>query len=379
MLKNILSFLTFSLLLITAVNGQNVNGSIEHDGNTRDYILHLPSGYDPTGSYPFVYNLHGYGSNAFQEQFYTGMDGTADANGFIVCYPNGLQNSWNVGFGGTSSADDTDFLVTLADTLIANYAINPNRLYSCGMSNGGFMSYKLACEASDRFAAIASVTGSMVPGTLAACNPENLTPVMQLHGTDDQTVQYDGTPNVSIPIEDLIEFWREKNSCENMPDTIQIENTDTADGSTAIRIEYTDCPESAEVVFYKIDGGGHTWPDAVLDIGSTNRDFNANDVIWEFFNRYDLDGEIVSHNENIVQVTDILLYPNPVRDAFTLENLPPDTEKITIFDAYGKAVKSVRQIPDTGLTVTVADLPKGIYFVTTQGKNTRGTVRFVKY
>ncbi len=372
--------LTFTILLsLTAcfAFAQNSTGTIEHDGLTRDYILHLPTGYDASVSYPFVYNLHGYTSNAQQQQFYSAMDNTADAGGFIVCYPNGIDNSWNVGLPGGSTADDVSFLLDLVDSLAVDYNINYNRLYSCGMSNGGFMSYKLACEQGDKFAAIASVTGSIVPSQFEECDPIRKMPVMQIHGTSDDVVAYDGS-FFNAPVEDVVNFWVEGNECNLLADTIAVENINTTDFCTAERIEYIDCEENTEVVFYKIDGGGHTWPDGSVTIGITNRDFNASQEIWDFFNRFELEEEPISSNENIVQVTDIQLFPNPVSNEFTLGNLPSDTEQIRVVDAFGKTIIFQKNVQMTTANVNVEGLSKGLYFVITEGKKTRGIVKFVK-
>ncbi|MGK0365559.1 MAG: polyhydroxybutyrate depolymerase [Saprospiraceae bacterium] len=372
--------ITFTILLslsVFLVSAQNSTGTIEHDGLTRDYILHLPTGYDANISYPFVYNLHGYTSNAQQQQFYSAMDVTSDAGGFIVCYPNGIDNSWNVSLPGGSSADDVGFLMNLVDSLAVDYSINYDRLYSCGMSNGGFMSYKLACEQGDKFAAIASVTGSIVPSQLNACNPIRKMPVMQIHGTADPTVAYNGS-GFNAPIEDVIAFWTEENGCNLMADTIQVENTSLIDLCTAERIQYTDCEDGTEVVLYKIDGGGHTWPDGTVNVGVTNRDFNGSQEIWNFFNRFDLNGAIVSSNENVAQIFDIQLFPNPVSSKFTLSNLPAGTKQINVIDAFGKVLITQNSIEGTTQNINVESLSKGLYFVTTEGEKTRGIAKFVK-
>lgn len=202
------------------------------------------------------------------------MDIISDANGFIVCYPNGIDNSWNVGWSFGSNADDVGFLLALVDSLALEFSINYDRFYSCGMSNGGFMSYKLACEASDKIAAIASVTGSIVPSELKSCVPIRMMPVMQIHGTADPTVSYNGSV-INAPIDDIISFWSKRNGCNLMSETIQIEDINTLDQCTAERIQYTDCDEGTEVVLYKIEDGGHTWPYGTVTIGVTNRDFNG--------------------------------------------------------------------------------------------------------
>ncbi|MFT6336800.1 MAG: polyhydroxybutyrate depolymerase [Saprospiraceae bacterium] len=372
-----LTFIIFLSLTPFFISAQTLVGAIEHDGITRDYILHLPTDYDANKSYPFVYNLHGFTSNAEQQQFYSAMDITSDANGFIVCYPNGIGNSWNVGWTFGSNADDVDFLLTLVDSLAVDYSINYDRLYSCGMSNGGFMSYKLACEQSDKFAAIASVTGSIVPSELEACAPVRKMPVMQIHGTADPTVDYNGSA-IGAPIEDVVTFWAGNNACDLAADTIQIEDINALDQCTAERIQYTDCSDETEVVFYKIDGGEHTWPDGAVTIGVTNRDFNASQEIWNFFNRFDLNGAIVSSNENIVQATDLLLFPNPTTSQIAVSNLPIGTKRIIIVDAFGMTVFSQNSTQETTANINVERLASGLYFVVAEGGNTRKVMKLVK-
>ncbi len=373
-------FISTILLSVTVlfISAQTTTGTIQHDGITRDYILHLPTGYDESKSYPFVYNLHGFTSNAAQQQFYSDMDATADANGFIVCYPNGIGASWNVGWTFGSTADDVGFLVTLVDALAVDYSIDSDRLYSCGMSNGGFMSYKLACDASDRFAAIASVTGAMVPDELESCDPIRQMPVMQIHGTSDPTVAYGGS-FVSAPIEEVVSFWVEGNGCGLQVDTIQVEDIDLSDGCTAQRIEYTDCTDDKEVVFYKIDGGEHTWPDASLTIGVTNRDFNANQEIWNFFNRFDLNGPILSNNETVALDKGISLFPNPANNQITLSNLPSDIKQITIIDAMGRTIISQGNSSENIESINVENLVNGLHFLIIEGESTRELVRFMKF
>tara|TARA_R110000737_G_C14572699_1_gene484314 strand:+ start:291 stop:1424 length:1134 start_codon:yes stop_codon:yes gene_type:complete len=372
-----LTFIVLISFVSSYISAQTTTGTIQHDGLTRDYILHLPTGYDANESYPFVYNLHGFGSNAQQQQFYSAMDITADDNGFIVCYPNGIDNSWNVGWDFGSNADDVDFLLTLVDALAVDYNINYERLYSCGMSNGGFMSYKLACEKSDEFSAVASVTGSIVPSELAVCDPVRRIPVMQIHGTADPTVAYNGS-NIGAPIEDVVDFWVGNNACNSMADTIPIEDIDPSDGCTAQRIQYTDCEDDTEVVFYKIDGGEHTWPDAAISIGVTNRDFNASQEIWNFFNRFDLNGAIVLSTENIGQATNILLFPNPASNVVTLNNIPLGTKTIMVVDALGKIVTSQNSTLGSVANIRVDRLANGLYFVIIEGGDSREVVKFVK-
>ncbi|MEL6972721.1 MAG: PHB depolymerase family esterase, partial [Bacteroidota bacterium] len=165
----LLSFLTifaFCLMLVPNSYGQQIiNSSIQFDDLERTYLLYVPPSYTGDESVPLVLNFHGYTSNSGEQFFYSDFRAVADLNNFLVVHPQGTQDSegnthWNVGWGG-STVDDVGFTAALIDSLAAEYNINPERIYSTGMSNGGFMSYQLACELSDRIAAIASVTGTM--------------------------------------------------------------------------------------------------------------------------------------------------------------------------------------------------------------------------
>ena len=140
---------------------------------------------------------------------YTNFNYISDTAGFIVVYPEGtlLQGSthWNVGGWITgSTTDDVGFSISLLDSISNEYNIDATRVYSTGMSNGGYMSFLLACQMSDKIAAIASVTGSMTPQTYNVCNPQHPTPILQIHGTSDQTVPYLGDPTWTKSIDDIL-------------------------------------------------------------------------------------------------------------------------------------------------------------------------------
>ncbi|MCF8247979.1 MAG: hypothetical protein K9J37_22640 [Saprospiraceae bacterium] len=157
---------------------QTINGSIMHDGIQRNYVLFIPAIYAGDSPVPLVLNFHGYTSSAEQQMFYGNFRPIADTANFIIVHPQGtLFNSnthFNVG-GWTirSTVDDVGFTAALIDSHAATYNINLNRVYSTGMSNGGFMSFLLACQLSDKIAAIASVTGSMTPEAFNSCNPQH--------------------------------------------------------------------------------------------------------------------------------------------------------------------------------------------------------------
>jgi len=287
-------FLTLLLVLLLAAMAQSQTTvhSITHEGLSRSYRVHLPVNYTLTSPTPLVLNIHGYTSNAAQQEIYSTMNAVADTSHFIVVYPDGVSNAWNSWYyTGPDAIDDIGFLNALIDTLASDYPVDLDRVYCTGMSNGGFMSYVMACESSERIAAIASVTGTMVVTAPAECETSRSVPIMQIHGTADLTVPYDGSV-LFMPIEDVIALWVQKNGCTDMPLLAQWPDIDTTDGCTASTLHYTSCNGGSEVLFYKIEGGGHTWPDALIDIGVTNHDFNASAEIWKFFKRFTLQGPV---------------------------------------------------------------------------------------
>jgi len=272
---------------------QTINASITHGSLQRDYILYVPASYSAGNEAPLLFNFHGYTSNAWQQAFYSNFNTVADDDGFIIVYPEGtLDNTgtshWNVGWGG-STVDDIGFTSALIDSISADYSINQDRVYSTGMSNGGFMSYQLACELSDRIAAIASVTGSMNMGWFNSCNPNHPMPIMEIHGTADGNVPYATIPSI-------MDFWANFNNCNSSSIITNVPNTSTTDGCTAEHQIWENGDNGATVEHYKIIDGEHTWPGALAIAGVTNQDINASEKIWEFFNKYDINGLINSTN-----------------------------------------------------------------------------------
>ena len=174
-----------------------INGTINYEDIDRTFILYVPSSYDSSTKQPLVFNFHGYGSNASEQMAYGDMRSQADANGFILVHPEALddiygRSYWNIKGWSQSVHDDVKFTENLINLLMDKYSINAERIYSTGMSNGGFFSFHLACNLNASFAAVASVTGSMTNSTFDNCNPRKPTPVMQIHGSLDFTVPYKG-------------------------------------------------------------------------------------------------------------------------------------------------------------------------------------------
>ena len=336
------TFFALALLFTTQIAfSQSLEESLMHDGIQRDYRLYAPAIYDGSESVPLVINLHGYTSTAAQQEFYGSFTGIADTANFILVAPDGTLDAsnttfWNAFGSPTETVDDIGFLSALIDTIASEYNIDMNRVYSTGMSNGGFMSYTLACQLSHRIAAIASVTGTMVTPNLNACNAQHPTPVMQIHGTADGTVPYLGNPQGFVAVETLVEHWASFNNCNPTPTQTSVPNIDPLDGCTADHFVYSGGDAGSTVELYRINGGGHTWPGAPIDIGVTNHDFSASKEIWRFFSQYRLN-ELVGVDEFESEFS-FSIYPNPSENVFTIKFDNAEKRTIEIHNSVGQLV-----------------------------------------
>ena len=383
-MKKSLYTLFLSITLFTVSSQTNTTYTIMSGGVARSYILYVPAIYNASLLTPLVFNFHGYGSNNSQQEFYGDFRGIADTANFIIAHPQGLSSGGSAGFSnfGTvaSASGDINFTKDMIDTISAHFNINPCKIYSTGFSNGGFMSHDLACFLSSRFAAIASVSGSMMPNRVSACNPSHPIPIMQIHGTSDATVSYNGMGGsvASLHIDTLVKNWVKFNNCNLTPAFTTLPNTSTTDNCTAEHYVYSGGNANSTVEFYKIIGGGHSWPGASYNIPgiNTNQDFKASKEIWRFFRKYCL-----TTLTNIVEVekqhTVISVYPNPANTIlnFSADNLN-NVESIEITDVLGKVVLSDNANSNT---VNIEKLQSGIYFLSIKDKyNTSGKAKFIK-
>ena len=285
----ILLSVTFSSISLAQIQ----KGSFDFDGNSRNYMVFIPKNYTVNSNFPLVIYLHSYGWNAEKGMNYTNLNQVADTANFIVVYPNAIPN-WNSGVGDNKDwpapdVDDVGFINALIDTMINNYRIDVNRIYACGYSNGGFMSYKLACLLSHRIAAIASVCGEMSTGTLADCTPIRPIPILQIHGTADPWVPMNGSTGW-LSVDNALDYWIDNNNSYKA-DTLMLQDIDKNDSCTVEKISFTGCTNNCNIIYYKIINGGHTWPGAGpagYAAGNTNQDINASIEIWRFFKKWRL-------------------------------------------------------------------------------------------
>ena len=341
---------------------QTINGYIIHDGIQRDYILYIPAIYDGSLNVPLVLNFHGYGSNANEQMFYGDFRDIADTEGFLLVHPQGTilngDQQWNVGFlGNGNTTDDVGFTEALIDELANLYTINLDRVYATGMSNGGFMSFLLACQLSEKIAAVASVTGSMTPDTYNECNAQQPTPILQIHGTSDSIVPYNGNTG-SLSIEDVISYWVNYNNCQTNPTTTTLPDINPSDGSTVEHVIYSVGDNGVTTEHMKIIGGGHTWPGSAITLPETNQDINASMEIWHFFSRFDINGILSVPEFDNIQVN---IYPNPTNSKINLSLNFSKELNYELFSSLGKLL-IIGTIKTNNQEIDLSNLSPNIYY-----------------
>ena len=277
--------------LIAQTKGM-INGEMSYKEINREFILYVPSSYDSSAKQPLVFNFHGYGSNANEQMNYGDLRSQADANGFILVHPEALDDIggtsyWNMGGWSISVHNDLEFIDNLINLLMDKYSVNAERIYSAGMSNGGFFSFHLACHLNASFAAIASVTGSMSYETFASCNARKPTPVMQIHGSNDTVVPYSGIDSIMKPVMEVMDYWKTNNSCNDY----SLNTDDRLYGGYFYTDIYTydGCLNGTQNIHLYINGAGHIWPGSLYEGLS---DPVASQRIWDFFSKYDINGVI---------------------------------------------------------------------------------------
>ncbi|SPE45411.1 putative Poly(3-hydroxybutyrate) depolymerase [Candidatus Sulfotelmatobacter sp. SbA7] len=344
-----ITMLAFAIL-VPALHAQAPPEKITVDDKERTFIVHLPKGYDAKQHYALVILLHTRDQDAGDMEQLTRFDELADRDSVIAVYPNSTGRGWNLGItqeepspggmgrrggrhggwggggggypgggypgggggypggsgGGRSGqsgsredratpADDNAFIDQLLDKLSSEYSVDASRVYVTGLSDGGFMAFRLGCTMADRFAAIAAV-GAAMPKTMT-CLPSHPLSVLMMDGTSDPIVHYNGG-HVGrygvLSAEDSAKYWAKlggcQSKCQSKPQRQKLSPRERGGMKTEVDT-YDDCQKGAQVALYSIDGGGNTWPGGeqyLVEkvIGKTSDDLNANEVIWSFFVRH---------------------------------------------------------------------------------------------
>ncbi len=278
---------------------QPVERTLRHAGSLRSYLImcQLPRAA-VTSPAPVLIVLHDGGGRARQIMSFAHFNPIAAREGFVVLYPQGLDRGWNDGreFQGRDvNKNDVGFLVAMLDDVEKRgIRINRAAVGVAGISNGGFMGMRMACEAASQIAGVAAVTATMPAEIGARCRPARPVPILVINGTSDPMVPYDGghvrlfgrNRGAIWLTSRTVEFWAKVNGCSSAPRAAALTDHDPGDGTVTIRHEYQSC--RAPVTLLEVRGGGHTWPGAMQYlpralIGPVSRDFDASEEIAAFF------------------------------------------------------------------------------------------------
>jgi polyhydroxybutyrate depolymerase len=321
LLAKCLSVLFVSYLLITPVQAADVTLSLVHDGQEREYLVHTPPNFNKTENLPMVMLFHGGGGNPKSIVRQSGMNTVADTNGFIAVYPAGIgarignMRTWNAikccGRAAKENIDDVGFASALIDKMELDYGIDTSRVYATGHSNGAMITYRLACELSEKITAIATNAGTLA---LNDCQPERPMPVLHFHGTADPCIDYDGgkncggcfsklavkgtglTDRICEPVPTTLSRWARINKCSN-------ERIESYNKGSVLCEKWQECQQP--VTLCTIEGAGHTWAGGsyaskfcelraegkrcrhYMDVmGTINTQINTSEIIWRFFSQH---------------------------------------------------------------------------------------------
>jgi polyhydroxybutyrate depolymerase len=339
--KRLLSLIVFIASLSVSHAQGYISQTIQYDGLTREYSIYVPVSYDGTTNFPLLFNLHGGGGTNSAWQAASDMRPIADTADIILVYPqarpdpsDGNSFNWIPKVPGTF--DDVPFFSSLIDTIASNYQIDQNRIYTCGYSLGGDMTFELGCKLNNRIAAIAPVARTMQANPNNFCSPVHPTGVLTILGTDDLVSPYNGI--VFGGIEYYISaaathiYWATHNNCDATA-------TMSTVSPSVERNTWSTASGCAYVEELKVIGGGHDWPGSF-----GNMTIDANIEIWQFVSRYDINGLIgcatTSINVNNSTHENYKVYPNPVNTQITIDIGLVEEKEFRLYNPIGELVLS---------------------------------------
>ena len=345
-------------------------------------MTHLPTGYNSSIDYPIILAFHGGQANnasigwsaiAYQSR----LNQKSDSAGFIVVYPEGSvfnnNRTWNAGNccppAMNQNVDDVGFIDNLLDTLFLNYSIDTARVYATGSSNGGMMCYRLACELSERFAAIAPNASTQM---YFPCNPTRNVPIIHFQSYVDTEVPYNGGfgtgPSGAFMIsqDSTMHLWHTINNCSTV-DTIVNGN-----GSNYDFITIYNCDCGVEFHQYNTTDGGHSWPGGNPNNNPVSTQLSATYLLWEFFQNYTLGCVTTGIHINGYD-NNLFIYPNPATNTINIDNLKAKTSFV-VFNTFGQIVLT----GTTEKTIDINSLTKGIYYLRLENGNSFKAVKLIK-
>jgi polyhydroxybutyrate depolymerase len=364
------------LICFVAILSRNLKAQIVDslfwDGKHRTYKFFLPTSYTGIQKIPMIISLHPSFSNADNHMNAAKWQLLGDTANFISVYPNGTSNqqgstnfSWNAyNLSTGSSADDVGFLNALLDSMITNYAVDTCRIYISGFSNGAWMSWRMMCDFTTRFAAVAPLSGSWkygkdgfcdhggcngstIPGTnppsqeaTMNCTPSKRMPYMYYRGTNEVNLT-----DRAITDPNGIYFWSRHNGCDTIPNV----DTINSNGDQIIRERYLNCQDSTETIIMNVVGNSHIW-----HVSATNE-------FWKFLRKYSkCSGVITSGVSNIDYNNKFEIHPNPTNSTIFIKKPYISPFQFSIFDAMGQVIMRGRL---NGNSIDVSSLLSGIYFI----------------
>ena len=279
---------------------------IIHEGIEREYIIHIPKNL--TEDSPLVFIIHGFTGSAEGISAYSNMNSIAEREGFIAVYPQGTKDIngntfFNVGyeFHDDSTINDVSFIRELVRSLSQEFNLSRKKAFATGMSNGGDMSYLLACTSSDLFKAVAPVAGVLMKGLKDSCELNSPVPVFEIHGTADKISLFEGDLNneegwgAYYDLPSTIDFFAKRNQLVNKSVKQITSKASGAEYDIFFERHWSDDLEE-EVWMYRIEDGRHVWPGIKFNwwdnplawfyFGSGNEDINASEEVWAFFKKY---------------------------------------------------------------------------------------------
>lgn len=302
-MKNFLfSFiLIFFILNINSIFAGTKIFNLIYQNKKREFRIYVPEKYQKKLKTPLVIVLHGGAGNNIAIEKFTGFSKLAEKENFIAVYPDSYSGNWNDGREIKQSKayrlniDDVGFILRMIEKIKSNYNIDDKRIYVAGISNGGFMALRLACELSEKIAAVAAVCASFSEFLSYNCKPAEKVSILIMNGTDDKLVPFSGgevktgsKKRGKIKSTDwTVNFWCRVNECEKTPSLKIVIDNNKEDKTKVEKFLYRG-KYGADVLLYKITGGGHTWPGGAQYlpekiIGSVSREINATKEIWNFF------------------------------------------------------------------------------------------------
>ena len=371
MKKILISILASTAIISFGYSQTFISQTMQHDGLTREYSLYVPPSYDGTTNFPLLFNLHGGGGTNTAWQAASDMRPIADTADFILVYPQARPdpsdgNSFNWISKTPGTFDDVPFFSSMIDAIASNYQIDQNRIYACGYSLGGDMTFELGCKLNNRIAAIAPVARTMQANPSSFCSPVHPTGVLTILGTDDLVSPYNGI--VFAGIEYYISaaathsYWATQNNCNPTA-------TMTTVSPSVERYTWSTPSGCAYVEELKVLGGGHDWPGSF-----GNMTIDSDSEIWRFVSRYDINGLIgcstTSINENNGQTDNFKVFPNPFKKELTIEVKSIQSKAFSIYNVIGELVISGKLNSQVN-TIDLSSLAPNLYILNIENKSIR--------